>query len=219
MPDAIERALKAALAGDVCRIGQIAISFAPGRGFILCHRDDSGRKDLIVARDPQEALEIARNDESEKFRPLKTAPTLRRGWQLEIARLADLACALENFYPGRLAILAAWKQQHLETTSLRETLDRQTGMYRIAAKISNDQIDHVVGNFCHSDGGCLRTILWSRDRGGAVASTKLPPEKFDPAHDQTGRGEPMIPLLCQEPCNLLVAKCREAVKTEGAGGL
>jgi hypothetical protein len=56
--------------------------------------------------------------------------------------------------------------------------------------------------------------LWKRDADGAIPSTRLPPEKFDPAHDQTGRGENTIPLLCQEACNLLVAECRKVVKGE-----
>jgi hypothetical protein len=60
----------------------------------------------------------------------------------------------------------------------------------------------------------LRTILWKRDKRGTIPSTKLPAEKFDPAHDQTGRGERAIPLLCQEACNLLVNECRKVVKTE-----
>jgi hypothetical protein len=89
-------------------------------------------------------------------------------------------------------------------------------MYRVAAKISEEQIDSVVGNFCRSDGGCLRTILWKRDKRGTVASAKFPPEKFDPAYDQTGPDEQVIPLLCQESCNLLVAECRKVVKIEGA---
>jgi hypothetical protein len=58
----------------------------------------------------------------------------------------------------------------------------------------------------------LRTILWKRDGKETVPSTKLPPEKFNPAADQMGRGEKCIPLLCQEACNLLVAACREKVK-------
>jgi hypothetical protein len=87
-------------------------------------------------------------------------------------------------------------------------------MYRVAAKISDDQIDELVANFCQSSGGCLRTILWKRDATGAVPSTKLPPEKFDPVYDQTGHGERAIPLLCQEACNLLVAECRKTVKGE-----
>jgi sirohydrochlorin cobaltochelatase len=111
-------------------------------------------------------------------------------------------------------MLAAWTENRLSTTSLRETLDRQSGMYRVAAKISDEQIDDVVGNFCRSDGGCLRTILWKRDTHGTIPSTKLPPEKFDPTQDQTGRGEKTIPLLCQEACNLLVAECRKVVKGE-----
>ena len=87
-------------------------------------------------------------------------------------------------------------------------------MYRVAAKISDEQIDELVGDFCRSDGGCLRTILWKRDASGTIASTKLPPEKFDPAFDQTGRGDLGIPLLCQEACNLLVSAAREVVKHE-----
>jgi len=104
-------------------------------------------------------------------------------------------------------------------------LNRQSGMYRVAAKISDAQIDGLVGDFCRSDGGCLRTILWKRDTCNKDPSLKLPPEKFDPAVDQylsakrprsaTAATE-SIPLLCQEACNLLVAACRDTVKLEGA---
>jgi len=105
-------------------------------------------------------------------------------------------------------------------------LNRQTGMYRVAAKISDEQLNDVIGSFCRSDGGCLRTILWRRDASGSVASTRLPAEKFDTSHDQTlwpGSATPAttateatIPLLCQEACNLLVAACRKVVKMESA---
>jgi len=101
-------------------------------------------------------------------------------------------------------------------------------MYRVAAKISDSQIDDLVAGFCRSDGGCLRTILWKRDRDRAIASTKLPRQKFDPAYDQArvfSRGPvgdahashseaATVPLLCQEACNLLVAECRKVVKGE-----
>jgi hypothetical protein len=100
-------------------------------------------------------------------------------------------------------------------------LDRQSGMYRIAAKISDTQIDDLVAHFCRSNGGCLRTILWKRDQRGAIASTKLSKQKFDPSNDQTraliGRAPSTpatVPLLCQEPCNLLVDACRKVVKGE-----
>ena len=81
-------------------------------------------------------------------------------------------------------MLRAFKSGELTTTSLRETLNRQSGMYRVAAKISDEQIDGLVGDFCRSDGGCLRTILWKRDASDKDPSLKLPPEKFDLAVDQ-----------------------------------
>jgi hypothetical protein len=137
---------------------------------------------------------------------------LRRGWRLEVADIGELRRALDYFYPGRIAMLQARTENRLTTTPLRDTLNRQSGMYRVAAMISDDQIDEVVSEFCESNGSCLRTILWKRDAGGAAPSTKLPREKFDATHDQTGRCERAIPLLCQEACNLLVAECRNAVK-------
>jgi sirohydrochlorin cobaltochelatase len=218
MSDAIERALKAALS-DRCYIGQILVRNADS-GFVLCHRGDEARTDLQEFRNPEDAVEIAKYDDAGSYRPLKTAPNLRHGWRLTVKTLKELRRALDYFYPGRLAVFAAWKAGQLRTTSLRDTLDRQSGMYRVAARISDPQIDDVVADFCRSDGGCLRTILWKRDRGGAIASTKLRKEKFDPAQDQaeetesTNPAAATIPLLCQEACNLLVAECRKAVKGE-----
>ena|SRR5438874_52914 len=211
-----EQALAAVLS-DKSRFGQLLIQRTNTGGFLLCHRDDEKAIDLKVFRKPEDAIEIARHDDAGKYRPLKTAPNLRHGWRLEVVDLRELRRALDYFYPGRIAMLAAWTEDRLTTTPLRETLDRQSGMYRVAAKISDAQIDDVVGNFCRSDGGCLRTILWKRDQSGAVSSTKLPPTKFDSAYDQTGRRENSIPLLCQEACNLLVNECRKIVKGETEG--
>ena len=212
MPDSIETALASALI-DSSRFGQILIRKKNG-GYILSHCDDEGRDDLQGFQNPDEAAEIARYDDEGKYRPLKTAPNLRHGWRLEVVDLAALRRALDYFYPGRLAMFAAWKANRFATTPLRETLDRQSGMYRVASKISDEQIDELLGNFCRSSDGCLRTILWKRDARGTVPSTKLPPEKFDTSHDQTGRGQRAIPLLCQEACNLLVNECRKVVKGE-----
>lgn len=209
----LEKALAAVLSENG-RIGQLLIQRTSAGGFVVCHREDEPSARLEIFRRSGDALEIARYDDAENYRPLKTAPNLRHGWRLELVDLGELRRALDYFYPGRLAMLAAWTENRMSTTSLRETLDRQSGMYRVAAKISDEQIDNVVGHFCKSDGCCLRTILWKRDAQGAIPSTKLPSQKFDPRHDQTGRGENTIPLLCQEACNLLVAQCRKIVKGE-----
>jgi sirohydrochlorin cobaltochelatase len=219
MADSIERVLDAELT-DRFHFGQILVRKING-GFVLSHCGDETRKKLKTFQSAEDAIELSKFDDSGNYRPLKTAPNLARGWRLELARPEELQRALDYFYPGRLAVFRAWKTGQLHTTPLRETLDRQSGMYRVAAKISDDQIDNVVGDFCRSDGGCLRTILWKRDRRGTVSSTKLTKEKFDPAYDQIkalgrpGSATPAtgtIPLLCQEPCNLLVAECRKVVK-------
>ena len=232
--------LKTSLTAPFC-FGQVLVR-KTNNGFVLFHREDEAGKDLQTCRNAEEALKIAKYDDAGNYRPLKTAPNLRRGWRLTLKTLEEVKRALDYFYPGRLAVFASWKTGQLRTINLRDTLDRQSGMYRVAAKISDDQIDDVVADFCRSDGGCLRTILWKRDQPGTVSSMKLPNEKFDPTFDQAkalgrpgssvfakapacaqapaGRTATMVPatatvpLLCQEACNLLVAECRKVVKGE-----
>ena len=195
-----------------CRIGQILVSRANEGSFRLCHRDDADREDLTVYRDAEAAVSIALYEDAGAYRPLKTAPNLRHGWSLTLVDARAVRVALDLFYPGRLPAYVAWRRGALQTTPLRSTLARQTGMYRVAANITDDQADELVADFCRSDGGCLRAIQWARDARGTAASSLLPAQKFDPAHDQTGRGEQVIPMLCQEPCNLLVAAARKVVK-------
>ena len=214
MRNSIGRVLEAA---RFC-VGQIVVRKSGG-GFVLSHRDDEAQENLQIFRSSEDAIGVAKYDDAGNYRPLKTAPNLRHGWRFELDTLEALMRALDYFYPGRLAVFAAWKSDKLQTTPLRETLDRQSGMYRVAAKISDSQIDNLVADFCRSDGGCLRTILWKRDACGTVASTKLPNEKFDPAYDQVeASAQPgstipaTVPLLCQEACNLLIAECRKVAK-------
>jgi sirohydrochlorin cobaltochelatase len=216
--------------------GQILVTNGDDGTFVLLHRDDASLDKLQTYRDAEDAIEIAKYDDAGNYRPLKTAPNLRHGWRLELATVEELRRAMDYFYPSRLALFAAWKNDWLKTTALRETLDRQSGMYRVAAKISDSQVNDLVADFCRSDSGCLRTILWKRDRNGVIASTKLPNEKFDPVYDQVlaacsdarsshppswhsgvaGSEAATVPLLCQEACNLLVAECRKVVKAETA---
>jgi sirohydrochlorin cobaltochelatase len=219
MRDSIEEILNSFAAPFY--FGQILVTKREGAGFVLSHRDGASLDQLQRYRDAEDAVEIAKYDDAGNYRPLKTAPNLRHGWRLELATVEELRRAMDYFYPGRLAVFAAWKSGYLNTTALRETLDRQSGMYRVAAKISDPQINDLVADFCRSDGGCLRTVLWKRDWSGVIASTKLPKEKFEPGVDQSmARPESSppatVPLLCQEACNLLVAECRKVVKGESA---
>lgn len=207
-----EIALAKWLAAGLRSIGQISIEARDDGIFALLHHEDAARNDLLPYADADNAAGLARFDDAGNYRPLKTAPNLRHGWRLMLPDRSALGIALDLFYPGRLAAFLAWETGALDTTPLRATLERQTGMYRSAAKITDEEANTLVGDFCRSDAGCLRTILWKRDRHETVASTLLPPKKFDPAHDQSGLDRPMIPLLCQEACSLLVAEARKISK-------
>jgi sirohydrochlorin cobaltochelatase len=207
-----ERALGDWLAAGLRCIGQIAIECREDGSFTLTHRDDASRTELAPQSRAEDAAELAKFDDAGNYRPLKTAPNLRHGWRLVLKNVSELRTALDLFYPGRLAAFFAFERHELVATPLRTTLERQSGMYRIAAQIDDRAADELIGNFCRSDGGCLRTILWRRDAEGTVASTRLPAEKFDPIHDQTSGGRPVVPLLCQEACNLLVAEARKVVQ-------
>ena len=205
--------------GPPVLFGELALRAVAPDGYELRHRADVGQPAaaLSVHDDPEAAAGLSLHDDAGAYRPLKTAPNLRRGWRLVAPDAAGLRLALEGFYPGRAGAWRIFSRRggSLETTSLRETLNRQTGMYRVTGKLSEEQADALVGRYCRSDGGCLRAILWRCNAEGAVPSTHLPAEKFDPAHDQTGRGERgVVPLLCQEACNLLVAEARKVVKGE-----
>jgi sirohydrochlorin cobaltochelatase len=213
MPSPVEAALGAWLSAGARGVGQIRITREQD-AFVLCHRDDAGRENLSVYESADQAAGLGKFDDAGNYRPLKTAPNLKHGWRLKLKRLEEVQRALDLFYPGRLAALAAWEANRLATTPLRHTLGRQSGMYRVAAKISDGEIDELVGRFCRSRGGepgCLRTILWSRDESKARPSVRLPLDKFIAPVDQTGRGEQIVPLLCQEACNLLVAAARNVV--------
>lgn len=209
-----EIALAKWLAAGLRCIGQISIEVRDDGTFALTHREDEPRTDLVPYEHIDDAARLARFDDAGNYRPLKTAPNLEHGWRLTVRDRKALSLALDLFYPGRLAAFLAWETGTLVATSLRETLHRQTGMYRSTAKISSQEANALVARYCRSDGGCLRAILWKRDREGNIASTLLPPEKFDAPADQTGLGRPTIPLLCQEACNLLVAEARTIVKSE-----
>lgn len=183
-------------------IGQILL----GSDFTLRHASDEGRDDLVVHTSPADARVIARYDAEGNFRPLKTAPNLKRGWLLEAGSLEGMELALEFFYPAALGMWLSHLRGKLQPTPLRETLDRQTGMYRITQLLRDDQASELVGRCCTSEGGCLRTILWDLSPGHPITSlpvSKLSLEELPPDR---------IPLLCRELCNLVVAAARPIAK-------
>ena len=97
---------------------------------------------------------------------------------MTVADLADLRRALDYFYPAMLGVWLSHERGELRAVPLRETLDRQTGMYRVTQKITDDQAQEMIGGFCRTDGGCLKRILWP-----------IAPERPDP-HAAARRNSP-----------------------------
>jgi sirohydrochlorin cobaltochelatase len=186
------------------QVGQVLISRTDG-GWELRHVSDVGRTDLAEYERAADARGLANVDDAGVYRPLKTAPNLRRGWRLVVGSANELRKALDALYPAMLGVWLAHAAGEVVPVPLRETLGRQTGMYRVTQKLTDGQAQEAIARTCH-DGACLKTILWTVDAGQRV--TSLPAEKFRPA-----QGDAM-PLLCQEACNILVSVARKVVKGE-----
>jgi sirohydrochlorin cobaltochelatase len=187
---AIREFLELRTASGPWTLGQIAIE-----SLTLRHVEDVGRVDLAEYTRPEDARELATFDDDGAYRPLKTAPNLRRGWRLRVAGIEDLRLALDFFYPAAIATWLAHARGELAPVPLRETLGRQTGMYRVAQRISDTQAGEVIQQLCV--GGCLRRRLWNL-HGSAGESPAL------------AASAPAI--LCAEACNLFVAACRTIAK-------
>lgn len=178
------------------RIGQILV-----RENCLLHFEDARRTDLQCFEGPWHARQLATYDDNGNFRPLKTAPNLRHGWVLHFKDNAELRLALDYFYPAALGIWIALEKGELSPVQLRQTLNRQSGVYALAKNISDPEADALVGRTCRS---CLRQILWQ------IA----PQYPVTPLQGHAPAQQTSIPLVCPEACNLLVAAARLTVKKE-----
>ncbi|MFN0078661.1 MAG: CbiX/SirB N-terminal domain-containing protein [Prosthecobacter sp.] len=200
----IIQALAAWLQGGRDQIGEIAIIVNPDGTFSLCHIADRGKDDLQVHHEAHDALFIARNDASGVFRPLHSAPTLNRGWRLDLATLDDLRLALDFLYPAALGMAHALEQNKLAAVPLRDVLGRQTGMYRFANTITDDQAHALIGKCCANE-NCLRRILWPLTATQQMANEAA--SKTQPNHAPNA-----IPLLCIEACTHIVSAARKIAR-------
>lgn len=190
-------------------IGQIKIS-RTGQGFVLRHLEDANAETLEQFSKPEDAREIARNDAAGEFRPIKTAPTLKRGWQLDLAGIDDLHLALEFFYPAAVGMAAALESNTLIPVPLRDLLGRQTGMYRFVNGITDDQAGEILGKCCDTGTKCLRRIVFPLDDVQPLGGPAL--AKLGAEAGQVAGQSHSIPLLCMEACNHIVSHARKVAR-------
>ena len=183
----------AALIAPELLFGQVLLR-RNAAGFALCHgadRDATSLRAVAVS----ELRALADFTELKQYRPLKSAPTLRRGWSCVARDLAELDDALRHLYPGAVADWFAAQQQAPPITHYREYTARQTGMYRTTTLLTDAQVAQVARAGCHAR-FCLKCRRWTVDG--------LP-------EDAAGE-KSLIP--CLEPCAVLLEFARASARLE-----
>jgi hypothetical protein len=198
-------------------LGQIVImAKKKGTGvtsYWLAHRDDEvalrgGGEKLQIETSAAAALELAKADAHGAYRPIKGAPTLKSGWALHLASLSEVREALDFIYPAALGNWVHFSAGRVKAVPLRETLNRQTGMYRITQLLTDEDGDALICENCGLD-KCRRQIVWPISEGRPLRGLAI--EKKSPPTDKHE-----MPLLCLEACNFLVAKGRPFIKAKQA---
>jgi sirohydrochlorin cobaltochelatase len=195
-------------------MGQIEIqSNVSGSGYILCHLGDTAAdpSGLTVYHGPAAARDLSTYAEDGTYRFTKGQINLKRGWVMFLESEEALRQALDQFYPACLNLFLAQKGGILEIETLRDKLNRQTGMYRFARSISDAGAQKLVTEVCGPAHQCAKKILWQIDPQTPLDDTEA--SRFNGIPGDLPAAE-AIPLLCREACNHFVAECRKAAKAE-----
>ena len=178
-------------AGDEGRVfGQVRATGAGDGRYVLRHAEDARASGLDVHEDPRSAREISKTTEAGEYRPLKSSPNLRRGWELRLTGAGDLAVAMNLLYPAGIVHWHLHREGRLQKTSYRENAARQSGIYKRVQRLSDEGVQDAA-RACCEDAVCLKKTLWDIDGETPLAMD---------------RGEGEIP--CPEPCSVFVSFAR-----------
>ena len=170
--------------------GQVRVMGAERGRYVLRHAEDVAARGLVIYEDPRAAREISKTTEAGEYRPLKSSPNLRRGWELSAADERELAVAMNLLYPAGIVHWHLHREGRLRTTSYRENAARQSGIYKRVQRLSVEGVQDAA-RACCEDAVCLKRTLWDVD--------EETPLTMD-------RGEGEIP--CPEPCSVFVSFAR-----------
>jgi len=173
------------------------------RRYEIRHENDVGAAvdDLDAYDDPLDARTLAKHDDRGRYRPLKTAPSLRTGWRFADLGPTEVVQAVDSFYPATVANWHREREGELDVTHWHETVERQSGIYGVVETWDRGEgHEHVnwVAEACCDDSQCLKRREWQYD------------DESDLAVDG-GDGE----FPCREPCSLVISAARRWTKLEG----
>lgn len=183
--------------GVTCHWGQLAVTTTIDedglRHYDVRHVDDGAHDVAELDRydDPLDARDLTTHDEDGRYRPLKTAPTLRSGWVFSELDAPDLLQTIEYIYPATVPNWYREREGKLDVTHWRDTADRQTGIYEIIEELDREAVEWIA-EACCVDSQCTKRREWQYDEGDDLAA-------------EGGDGE----YPCREPCSLVVAAARK----------
>lgn len=163
-------------------------------GYLLRHVND--RDISLTALKPvrvEELREWSRFNYAGAFRPLKGAPDLRAGWSCQTKDVQELEQAILHLYPGGVADWYYVRTVPEPAVSLRDYLERQTGMYRVTKALEGARAVAVV-KACCGETRCLKRRLWAVE---GMPSDSSPPKSVVP---------------CLEPCAVLLDFARREAR-------
>ncbi|MES2996464.1 MAG: DR2241 family protein [Verrucomicrobiota bacterium] len=209
----LSRQLAERVAHGVSRIGEISIRPGPVHGtYLLHHHADDPAGNLIERfTHVESARSIGTHAEDGSYRFNKARENLKRGWALELASADELLAALDLFYPAAVGLHLAQQNGTLEVQNLREKLDRQTGMYIGAKRISSTGAQRLIRETCGPGNACAKRVLWQIDKQTPLEDSPASRYHGVPIGVDEAKA---IPLLCREACNFFVTECRRAAKEE-----
>ncbi|WP_138007507.1 DR2241 family protein [Halalkalirubrum salinum] len=163
------------------------------RSYELRHEDDTNvsADSLDAHSNPLDAREIGTFDERDRYRPLRTAPSLPTGWVFSDLSAIEVCETVDTFYPATIANWYRESDGTLDIDHWRDTAERQTGIYGIIDELDEAAVNRIAASCC-VDSQCLKRREWEYD-----AETELAADG----------GSGVFP--CREPCSLVVAAARK----------
>lgn len=169
---------------DGFRLGLVQVQRVGDR-YRLVHREDARQDPATLRRVEVGALRgLAQFTADGEYRPLKSAPTLVRGWEAWAEGPLELEAALEELHPGGLADWHAWASGMPFESSLRPAASRQTGRYRRIRDLDDAALREGVRSCCNPE-RCVKERAWT-------VADEAPPEV-----------PPEPGLACLDPCPFL----------------
>jgi sirohydrochlorin cobaltochelatase len=177
-------------------------------GYRVVHRSDRDRlpEQLAQVDGPEAILDVVRTSAAGEYRPLRFAPTLRDGWELNSLDATGLWRAVSLLYPAAALFRALGDAGAVTVTSWEDWAARQTGIYERLGELDAETLDEVVQQCC---GSCLRSRFWRArhepvppvpDSGDILSSRELP-----------GSGRQPLIVPCPEPCTWFGSLARESL--------